>query len=402
MHTTCILAPNEKAVFVVNFRWGHCVADVLKIMLVVESADTGAGRHVADLAKELVHLRHDVHLVYSPIRSRQWFESTVRSIDGLSVHRLDMQRSIGLNDFSTAIRLRALLRKFGPFDVVHGHSSKGGALVRLAGWGLNSRTIYTPHAFITLNPKISSLKRRAYIAIERILAGLGDRIICVSEEEHEHAIDIGLPAAGCRIVNNGLVQIEAGDRQEVRRSWGVGEGAVCAGFVGRLSQQKSVDRLLNSFVAAAREVPNLELVIVGDGPCEVALKSLAATLEIESRVHFPGAVNGLAQMAGFDLFVLTSRYEAFPYVFIEAAGSGLPIITMQVGGCSAVVSSGANGYIVPQDDQKGFSGHLATLAQNQELRGRMSAHSRRIAKRFTVSAMTEATVEIYLQALQQK
>ena len=153
---------------------------------------------------------------------------------------------------------------------------------------------------------------------ERLLAMLGDGVICVSEEEREHALTLGIRPERCFVVHNGLAPLPPADREEIRRDWGVESDAVCAGFVGRLSEQKAVERLVEAFAVVYANHPKLHLVIVGDGPNADDARRLVERLGIADRTIFTGTANGAEQMAGLDLYAMASRYEAFPYVLIES------------------------------------------------------------------------------------
>lgn len=373
--------------------------DRLRILLVLEAAGGGAGHHVIDLAAGLQRLGHAVHLAYSTQREEADFRDHARRLTGVALHHTDMRRAPGWRDLAAMLQLRRLMRSAGPFDIVHGHSSKGGALARMAAIRTGVVTLYTPHAFITLQPELGRLSRFWYATAERALARMGDGMICVSEEERDHALQLGIPAEHIFLVHNGLAPSPPGDRVRARQMLGLRDGDVCAGFVGRLSPQKAADRLVRAFALAAREQPALRLVIVGSGPETDALRSLVAELDLRGRVLLAGQGDGPALMAGFDMLAVTSRYEGFPYVFLEAAERGLPLVTMAVGGCRAVVRHGVNGYVVPQGETVVFARHLAALAGQAELRNAMGRASRLIAREFTVERMVRETGQVYARLL---
>ena len=120
----------------------------LRILLVIESTSGGSARHVLDLAQGLIEEGHLVQVAFSSLRADKWFLDELGSIEGLRTHVIDMQRNPGPSDIGAALKLRKLIRGNGPFDIVHGHSSKAGALVRLAAVGLGCARVYTPHAFM--------------------------------------------------------------------------------------------------------------------------------------------------------------------------------------------------------------------------------------------------------------
>jgi glycosyltransferase involved in cell wall biosynthesis len=368
----------------------------MRVLLVIESAGGGSGRHVLDLAVGLLSADIEVTLIYSPVRADSWFAREADAVDGLKIHKMEIHRALGLGDFLAAIKLRRFMATHGPFDIVHGHSAKAGAIVRLAGVGTRAIRVYTAHAFVTLDPELGGLPRKIYNSAERLLALLGSAVICVSQEEREHAIQAGIPGKDrIFVVDNGLGALPAPDRAAVRRGWMLKEGDVCLGFVGRISRQKAVHRLVEVFSKLYERYSNLYLVIVGEGPLLDTVKELAEHLGVAERVIFHGSGNGPALMAGFDLFTLTSRYEAFPYVYLEALSRGLPIVTTRVGGSGAVVREGINGHVVDHNDQERFVELVGELCGDPQRREEMGRASQRLASQFTVDNMVAQTVKVY-------
>ncbi len=379
------------------------VAPALRILLVIESSGGGSARHVADLAAGLSELGHQVEVAFSPRRADSWFVEELESLPLAGLHRLHMQRNPGPEDIKSVRELRALLLRRGPFDVIHGHSAKAGALVRLAGMGLPGKKLYTPHAFITLDPELARARRLLYTVAERLLGRLADGIICVSMEEQLHARqELGLDPGRLFTVENGLQKLPPADRPGARAQLVLLPDDVCVGFVGRISSQKAVTRLIRAFAALYARCPQLVLAIVGDGPDLPAIKDLARQLQIDTRVRFMGAAEGVALMSGFDLFALASNYEAFPYVYLEALARGMPIVTTRVGGATAVVDAGVNGYVVPQDNPAELERCIELLANDAELRARMSRASLHKSESRTLSAMVVNTLTVYKQLLQRK
>ena len=374
----------------------------LRVLLVIESCGDGSARHVVDLAEGLLAEGHDVEVAYSPLRADGWFLAELQALTGLVMHSIDMLRNPGLHDAKAARQLRALLKDRKPFDVVHGHSAKAGALVRLAGYGDPALKVYTPHAFITLDPGLGRKKRLVYTMAERLLAPLADGIVCVSNEEKNHAEDLGISSQRLFTIENGLAPLPAADREAARGTLGLKESDVCFGFVGRISGQKPVARIIRALQSLYMQCPNAVVVIVGEGPDYEDVQKLARALNVDDRVRFTGAADGAFLMSGFDVFVLPSSYEAFPYVYLEALARGLPIISTDVGGSTAVIDHGVNGYIVPQKRLDLLPKYMAVLTEDGEMRRRMSQHSAEKSKQFTVKNMVANTIAVYknLQAQQ--
>src|SRR5262249_20080747 len=152
------------------------------------------------------------------------------------------------------------------FDVAHAHSSKAGGMLRLALLGLDTPCVYTPHAFITLNPDLNIVASLGFQLIERLLAERSRAIICVSEQERRHAERMGIPGAKLHVVHNGIAGVPVADRASARRAFGITDNEICIGTVGRLAPQKAMDRLITAFGLISTADPGLRLVIVGEGP----------------------------------------------------------------------------------------------------------------------------------------
>jgi glycosyltransferase involved in cell wall biosynthesis len=366
----------------------------MRILLALEPGGGGVARHVVDLASGLLARGHDVEIAYAPGRAEQWYLDALQSL-GAPLHPLSLKRAIGWHDMRAVGELRRLLKNRPTFDIVHAHSSKAGAILRLAAVAYPARRVYTSHALVTMSPELPLAARIVYGMAERVLAPLAHGIICVSDEERQHARSLGIAARRLHVINNGMGPLPPVARAELRRELQLADSDVCIAFVGRLAAQKAAHRTIAALAEARTRCSRLCLLMVGDGEQRAALQEQAERLGIGGKVRFTSDSNGARLMAACDLFALSSHYEAFPYVFLEAAARGLPIVTTDVGGAAAVVSEGVNGYIVPQHRLELFAGHLARLGNDPELRARMSAASRNTAQRFSLDNMVEQTLDTY-------
>jgi glycosyltransferase involved in cell wall biosynthesis len=371
-----------------------------RVLLVLETSGGGSGRHVIDLARGLSDRGHEVHVVYSGTRIEQRFANEIRAAARLQHTRINMRRAPHPSDLLAIKRLRAYLARCGPFDIVHGHSSKGGAMARLAAIGHAAIRVYTPHAFRTLDPLLNPVLRLTYTVVEWLLCRLTDGVILVSEEERDHALALGLSPHKLFVVQNGLEPVQMPKRTEARRGLGLNENIVCIGFVGRFVPQKAPQRLVNAFRRLASRFPHLRLVMVGDGPLAPELYQLAQRLGLNGRINWLDNTHGPEIMPAFDIFVMPSLYEAFPYVLVEAAAAGLPIVATPVGGTSAIIQNAANGFLI--NDTEDLAQTVARLVEDPSLCRRMGETSRRIARTYTVQNMVEKTCAVYEELLSRR
>lgn len=155
---------------------------------------------------------------------------------------------------------------------------------------------------------------------------------------------------------------------------------------GRLVHQKGFDVLIRAFALVVKECPDLSLVIAGDGPLANEVRDLAAALQLDGRVIFPGTVTGLqALMREADAFVLSSRYEGLPNVLLEALACGVPIVATDCpGGSRELLQGGEFGLLVPSEDPTALAGALRSVATDVSLRTRLSARAPLAIERYSL------------------
>ncbi|MBI5394539.1 MAG: glycosyltransferase [Verrucomicrobia bacterium] len=369
----------------------------MKILLIIESSGAGVGRHVIDLAGDLARGGQAVHLIYSPLRVDGLFARGLEELRALGVPMmpLAMKRSPHPKDAGCCLAIRRYLKQHGPFDVVHGHSSKGGALARLSGIGLPGIRVYTPHAMFTMNPGLRPAVKWVFATIERVLGWFGDGIILVSEDERQHALEVGLPARKLFVITNGIRLHTPPPAENLRAKLGLPADALSIGFVGRFVPQKAPENLLRAFAALAGRFPKARLVMVGDGALGPALRDEAQKLGIADRVTWPGPLDGPSAMFAFDIFALPSRYEGFPYVLLEAMAAKLPVVMTHVGGAGSLVLDGENGLVVPPDRADLLEAALERLLADDGLRLKMGARSGERVHDFSIGKMVEKTLALY-------
>jgi glycosyltransferase involved in cell wall biosynthesis len=370
-----------------------------RVCLVTESAGGGVGRHFLDLASALAGRGIDVTAIYSPGRCDSAFRDHRVSADGVQFIELPMRRAVHLLDALDVAQLIRTIRAAGSFDLIHAHSSKAGALARLAARWLSIPIVYTPHAFVTLDPALGKLKRQFYGRIEHSLARRTSAIIAVSADEAAHARELGIDRAKIHVVHNGIPPLELPPREAVRARLGLSPEDFVIGFVGRLVPQKAPDMLAEAFSSVARQHPESKLVLIGSGPLEASIRQQIKALQQGPRVLLLGDTIAPSLLPAFDVFCLPSRYEGMPYVLLEALAAGLPIVATRVGGATTCVAEGENGFIVEPGNASLLARPLLELARDASLRNRLALGSRHRAARFSATQMVENTLEVYRRVL---
>ncbi len=360
----------------------------MRILLVIEPSGGGSGRHVVDLAQGLIDNGHAVSLIYSPTRAEPRFEAEAAALPLRHLEPLPLRRAVGPWDIGALIALRRLIARLGPFDIVHGHSAKAGALTRLAAPASAAR-VYTPHALPTLNP--ITVGATSYGLIETWLARLAcEAVIAVSDEEAAHARRRGFPIERLHTIPNGLTACKTADRRAARRIMRLPDTAWIVGFVGRLSSQKDPVRFAQALRLAHARDPRIIGVMIGEGELCDATHAAGGP-----SIRLLGALDARPLMAGFDLFAMTSRYEGFSYAMVEAAAAGLPILTTEVGGVSALAEAGARITPLPLSaTARQWSQAIVVACEG----GTPPLAHPALLERFSAKRMTADTVAVYRRA----
>ncbi len=366
----------------------------MRILHVLRAPVGGLFRHVLDLAAEQAGRGHDVGILADSntedrLTSGKFAKIAPRMTLGIA--RIPMSRHPGVGDFSA---YRAVTRHAAPLklDVLHGHGAKGGAYARLAArqlmkQGQTVKAFYTPHGG-SLNFKPGSLEGRVFLKLEKVLESFTSGLIF----ESQYAADVyhaRVSAGGApfRVIPNGL---QPADFEPARPN---GKAADLL-YIGELRTIKGVDVLLEA-IAEINRTEKRTATIVGAGPSSEELRSKASALGLDGLVTFTGA---LPARDAFDLghvMVVPSRAESFPYVVLEAAAAGLPLISTSVGGIPEIVS-GTDTRLIPPDNVPALVAALRDTLENpaaaQQRAERLKAN---VSAKFTVSNMADTVLSFY-------
>lgn len=354
------------------------------VLHVLEAVSSGTSRHVVDLVTHVRDVEH--HVALPPRRSVGVSDDTaaVRLRDaGAQVHVVDMRRLPvhPVNAVATG-RLAALSRRIRP-QVVHGHSAIGGALARAL--PVAARHVYTPHGFA---------QGREALAVERVLGRRTDVLVAVSESERAFALAHRLVRPDrCQVIPNGVPLDASRTPGRLRALAGVPEGAPLVGSVGRLDPQKAPFDLLTTWREVAARDPRAWFVLVGDGTLRAQVE--AAARDLPRFVLLPHVEDVRACVGDLDVFVLLSRYEGGPYVALEAAHGGVPLVLTDVVGNRDVVDADS-GVLVPfSDPTAAADAVVALLADRTRAAALVEAMRARLADQFDVRVQAARHSELY-------
>ena len=255
------------------------------------------------------------------------------------------------SDLKVEKKLRSIIKQLKP-DIVYAHSSKAGALARIADLGLKNKVIYNPHGW-AFNMQQSAKKKEMYRWVEKISAHFCNKIVCISDAERESALREKIcKLRKLKVIYNGI------DIEEIEKTFpmsrtqlGIPKDAFVVGMVGRLSKQKAPDIFVKAAKLIKEKMPNAFFLMVGDGELRDKIEDLINQYNLSSSFLITGWVdNPTTYMKIMDVGMLLSRWEGFGLVLPEYMACGVPIIATSVDAIPDIIRDGVNGMLVDKDN----------------------------------------------------
>ncbi len=386
----------------------------IRILRVIARLNMGGPAiHVSSLAAGLEPRGYETTLVAG---------SLARGEDSMAVlaERLDipvrtipeLQREVSpIDDARSVRRMREIIRELRP-HILHTHTAKAGAIARAAalvsGAARPAILVHTFHGHV-LKGYFDPVRTAFFKKVERSLARVTDALVAVSPEVRDELVAAGIaPREKFSVIRLGIpLEERLGDATadlDYRRLYGISESAFVVGWVGRMTDVKDTDAVLEIVGAARDRGLEAVLVMVGDGPDRVRLEQLAHDIGIARSTFFVGyqpEVAGYYRL--FDAFLLPSVNEGTPVSAIEALASGTPVVATRVGGVPDVVRDGEDGFLFEPGDTDDAAERLALLASDATLRSALGASGReRVLRRYSVSRLVEDVDRLYRSLLSER
>jgi glycosyltransferase involved in cell wall biosynthesis len=367
----------------------------MNILHVFRAPLGGLFRHVTDLARGQIERGHRVGIAADSLTGNARSKDVLAALTpllALGLTLTPMPRQLSPLDLAGVIHVSKRLRRSGA-DVVHGHGAKGGAYARLAVAGKPLVRAYTPHGGSLLLDH-HSLSGRAYLMMERMLMPRGNLYLFESAFSADiYRAKVGNPPGPVRIIPNGVGKDEfapvapAPDASDVV-------------FVGELRTVKGIDTLLEALALLHRGGFPATATLIGDGPDEASLRAHAARLALGKAVHFVPSLPMREALARGKLLVIPSRAESMPYVVLEAAAAGRPMIATNVGGIPEIFGELSDA-LIPPGDAPALAGAIRhSCADPAVSAARAQILRQRVAAGFSVDAMVDNVLGSYEQALE--
>ncbi len=312
-----------------------------------------------------------------------------------NIYIVPMIREVKLIDDIKAIyEVRKILKQIEP-DITYLHSSKAGAVGRIA-LALNFRVkiLYNAHGWY-FNAQISDKKKKIFALIERILAIKTNKIINISKNEYDSALRYKIaPEKKMCIIENGIdfTKFENSEkyREITREKYNIKNNEIVIGVVGRLTEQKDPLTMIKAFDLVNKENKNTKLMYVGSGELEEQVKQYAKENNLLNKVIITGWVNDVEQyIPAFDVAVLPSKWEGFGLVLIEYMACDKPIVASNTGGITDIIKDGKNGLLHNKEDYKNLSIKILDLINNNKNMEKIVKYNYKDREKYNIGNLVE-------------
>lgn len=361
----------------------------LRVLQCLRAPLGGLFRHVIDLSRGLAARGVEVGIVcdggdYGAL-SRQNL-ADLAPLCALGVHTTTMPRLPGLGDFTALSDVRRLCGEY-EIDLIHGHGAKGGAYARIAARLCGARAVYTPHGG-ALHYSTSTPGGFLFITLERLLRRLDAPVLFESAfSAAAYESKIGPPPARSAVVHNGL---DAAEFEPVTPR----DDAADIVFLGELRALKGPMVLVDALERLARGGRKVSAVFIGRGPGQTALEKRIAG-KLGRLVAIEPPMPAREAFARGRLMVVPSLAESLPYVVLEAAAAGLPMIATRVGGVPEIFGPMSD-RLVEAGDGDALARAIGSALDDPEAASAAAARLReRVRMHFALPAMVDAIFACY-------
>jgi glycosyltransferase involved in cell wall biosynthesis len=365
----------------------------LRILHAVRAPVGGIFRHIMDLANGQADRGHEVGIIADSLTGGDRAEAALAEIAPrlkLGVHRLAIHREPFPTDVLVWAHFMRLIRRLKP-DVLHGHGAKAGAFIRLKPRSKDTIRVYTPHGG-SLHYPLNTSKGAIYSRLERALMNSTDLFLFESAFARDtYQRTIGIPHGLVRCVFNGVT---ADEFDPVAKA----ADATDVVYVGEFRQIKGADLLIDAVARLRADRKPVTLTLAGDGEELDALKAQIQKLGLGEAVRFIGHVKARYGFSKGNLLVVPSRGDSMPYVVIEAAAAGIPMVAAKVGGIPEIFGTINDALFAPNivgamadAIETALDDPEASLERAKSLRERIFLH-------FSQKAMVEGVLAGYRDA----
>ena len=329
---------------------------------------------------------------------------------GCKIYDIPFQRSPLKNDNYRAYKkIKETILEEG-YELVHTHTPVASFLTRLACRSDPTiKIIYTAHGFHFFNGA-SLDKWIMYYTLEKIVSRWTCGLITINEEDYSIAKKMKLKKSNSVYKVNG-VGVNLQDffpysikkKKELKVQYGYSSNDFIVLYVAELNYNKHQDLIIKAVKLLTARIPNLKLLIAGDGIFVKKYKDLVGSLDLEGDIEFLGYRKDIANLLNIsDIAVSASRREGLPVSIMEAMATGLPIVVTNCRGNRDLVVNGENGYVVDINDGEGFADAIEKLYKFKELRRKFGKNNLKLVSKYSIENVIKEMEQVYSDYLNER
>ena len=288
-------------------------------------------------------------------------------------------------------------------DIVHAHGTRANSNLFWAAKKLGIPIIYTCHAW-SFHRDQNWLVYKIRVWSEKYLTGKMDVNICGSEANKQTAKRL-FKKFDAVVINNSIDAKKfnpTGVYKDIRKELGIGKDELVLASIARFTIQKQPLLLIRVFERVLRKATNVKLLMVGDGELKLKAVKLVKTLNIGEHVVMQSFRQDVPDLlAGSDVFILPSLWEAFPIALLEAMSMGTAVIGTNVDGTPEIITHNQNGLLVDVENiETELENAILELCENEEKRNYLKQQAKNsIYNRYNVDTLAKKNEEIYRQLM---
>jgi glycosyltransferase involved in cell wall biosynthesis len=372
-----------------------------KLLFIIDNLQFGGGERVfAQIINGLPPEKYEIFLASKP--SDEFYQA---------IHN-NRVRFFPIN-FSKRINLPLIPKlskiiKENKIEIVHGQGARAEFYARLANRLAGSAKYISTIAMPVDGFDVGSLRKKSYRLFDSQSERFVDRFLVVSDMLKNMMINgHGIRPENVVRIYNGIELDhyspinKDSQRNKIIDESGLDQNTILIGAIGRLVWQKGFEYLIESIPLTVKDLPNLRILLIGDGPLRERLGALAERLDVTSNVIFAGFRSDIKEiLSSIDILVIPSLLEGFPVITLEGMAMAKPIIATNIDGIKEQIIDGKSGILIPPRDPNAIANAIIKLTNNKNLAENIGLAARkRVEEEFTVGKMVAETEKVYSSVL---
>jgi glycosyltransferase involved in cell wall biosynthesis len=291
--------------------------------------------------------------------------------------------------------------KSNDIKILHAHGGVAGMYARFykKKYNNNVKVIHTIHGIHYIHSR-NLLRRKVSLYIEQYLSKYSDAYICVSNDDLKVGNEIRiLEPSKTSVIYNGIDLTKFNPKksdESLKESFGIKENDFVIGNVSRFDEQKNQILLVGIMPELIKHIPNVKLMLVGDGELRESVKRYSHKIGVTDRAIYTGSRSDVDKLYPlFDLFVFPSKWEGLSLTLIESLAAGMCIVASDIPANRELIDNETNGILFDLNDKKNLINQIIELYKNKDKAIKLSQNALNSSLKFDEKIMTSKIEQIY-------